>query len=1203
MTDQTETQENPSGAYDILRKRLDGLSVNLGKRLAALNEKRVNTFGSSEMTVIGRTRIRTENNCVPRDIVDVGKRLLFGYNVFVGMRPEIVVGDVFSLHDVVEGEDELELPQVPVEQCFLSDPRFVSDFKELYRYYKEARLARLRNVTGKKLAVFQTGRTLADAKVFRWQFGADKEMRYEDNRGERDNVYPPSHEFEWQTATRDDHITSGSDPHVSILNEVFVETIKGDLTIKIENNTESGAGIYAEPVEDPNQALADAQIQYAKLGILILLKIRPYREKDWRYLVFNTRLKSAVRIDAIGTACVALPDDHGIIFPGGYYLQSGDTKQFEGDDLEHMSYVRHIRAPNGEDVLYVFQHEVQGKMVLFCYNMIRREVQTPIVCHGYSIFGDGRMIVFRADSDEPARVHPMQIWQTPFLDDEHAAKQPTDGSYLAKVGNADLVRGISDAYSVKKLLDDAAPKMVTYETLIGGTQRLLDAYHWLDHSETGKLKDLFHEVLQNAELIIDEFDKVQALRQQAESSLADAEQAQKELFLDMRPERWQTVQEFVERLTLLRKQRGTLITLKEIRYMDVERVAELEQAVVEQFDTLSSATVDFLLDEKALHPYHTDLDNNLIEIEQVEKSQDIKPLDEALTTTSEGLDLLNEILGELQVEDASARTQILENIAEVYAKLNRARAELQLRRKSLRSNEAVGEFAAQFKLFSQSVSGALNLADTPEKTDEQLSRLMLQLEDLEAKFSEFDEFILQITDKRDEVYSAFEARKQQLQEDRQRRALHMSQAAGRILQTIQRRAAQLQDADAQNAFFAADSMVLKARDFIAKLYELGDSVKAGDLESKLKNLRDQAGRELRDRQEIFSDGGAIIKLGKHQFSVNTQELDLSLVPYRQDDETHLAVHLSGTDLFQIIDDPTLNALRGYWEQSLVSETPQVYRAEYLAADILQQAKQDAALLAELRAAAIDGKLIDSVRRFAAERYNEGYERGVHDHDTALLLEKLLELDANAGLLRYAPDTRALAQLFWAFYPNRDDCQRWQTLARSLTQMQQLFGGGWREFKAQLETELENNLNDWLRSTRLGAAYFDEDTLPSTSSGNGDAAYFDEDTLPSTSSGNGDKAAPRRVLRDISSYLLAELQQDNLSFTTSAAAMQLAEGFAQHLDEHGQRARFAKDVQALENQLGAQLGLVQGWLAGYAADKAELQHYLLEGAGVVLTELG
>jgi len=45
------------------------------------------------------------------------------------------------------------------------------------------------------------------------------------------------------------------------------------------------------------------------------------------------------------------------VFPGGYYLQSGDYKVFEGanDDLE---FERVLKSPNGEDVLYVYHHPI-----------------------------------------------------------------------------------------------------------------------------------------------------------------------------------------------------------------------------------------------------------------------------------------------------------------------------------------------------------------------------------------------------------------------------------------------------------------------------------------------------------------------------------------------------------------------------------------------------------------------------------------------------------------------------------------------------------------------------------------------------------------------------------------------------------------------------------------------------------------------------
>jgi ribosomal protein L18 len=1165
-SDNAELGTAPGAAYEIIRKRLDQHSRILGEKLAVLNTRRLEIFGSTALSVIGRARIRTENNCVPRDIVDIGgNHLLFAYEVFVGMRAEIEVSDVFSLHKIEEKDREFELPAVPQADTFLADPRFVADFKELYRYYKDARLSQLRNLPGKKLAVFQVGRTLADAKVFRWECDVNGVPRYLDNRGERDNVYPPAQDFTWQATTREDHI-NGVYPHVSILNEVFVETVKGDLTIKIENNTENGEGIYNESVEDPNQALADAQIQYARLGLLILLKIRPYREKEWRYFVFNTRLKSVTRIDAIGRACVALPEDHGIVFPGGYYLQSGDTKIFENEGLEQMTYMRHLRAANGEDVLYVFHDETQGRMVLFSYNLIRREVQNPIICHGYSIFPDGRMLIFRDDSNEPTRTHPLQIWQTPYLSDEYATA-PSDGSYLAHVGNADLVRGISDAYSIQRLLDEAQPRRVTYESVIAAARRMLDTYHWLDAQESGQLANLFRDIHSTAELIIDEFEKVEALRQRAAQLLNKAEQSQHSLLADTRPRH--SVQEFTEALAALRQQRGALIGLRDIRYMDEARVDTLEQAVIARFDALSQASVAFLLDAKALAPYHTQLDEVLARVPTLRQSKEIALENKALTEIDAALDLLQDVFAELEIEDVTARTRILEDIAEVRGKLNRVRAELQLHGKSLRTTESVAEFGAQFKLFTQSVAGALNLVDSPDKADDALARLMLQLEDMEGRFSEFDDFIAQIAEKREEVYAAFETRKQQLQEERQRHSLNLIQAANRVLQSVARRAAQLQDTDAQNAFFAADSMVQKVRDFIAKLHTLGDSVKAGDLEARLKSLRDQAGRELRDRQEIFAEGGALIKLGKHQFSVNTQELELSLVPYRQDEGIALAVHLSGTDFFEVIQDAELEKQRSYWEQNLVSETAQVSRAEYLAAVLFFEAEQDPALQDELKQAALSGKLLESVRRFATARYHEAYERGIHDHDATLILEKLLNLNNSAGLLRYPPAARTLAQLFWAFYSDRKQCERWHSTARSLGRLYEIFPGSSQDSGVHLQDEL------W-RALELFSA---------------EHALLDENTFNPA------------LLPTAAAYLRAELQAEFLSFSTNAQAMRLSENFLNFLDSHHRRSRFTQDLQNLQGQLVAQIKLTHAWLSAYAStlNDPATQNHLIESTAILVLD--
>jgi hypothetical protein len=390
------------GAYDVIRARLISQASTLKTKVDKLNNARIEEFGQAKLDVAGRVRVRTENNCVARDIVPVGQHLLFGYNVFIGLKKETQVNDVFSLYQLVEKDGSFELSQQDLVGTFLDDPSFVKEFNELYVYYKEAHLIQLKIQNQTLFAVFQIGRKLEDVRVFQWQIDKDGSARYIDNRGERAIKRADSHDFEWELAGRDSH-EAGSHPHINILDEVFVETINGQLTIKVENNTEDGLGIYNEEVEDGTQSLADASVHYAKVGSLILLKILPYREKEHRYLVYNTRNQQVNRIDAIGNACISLPEDHGIIFPGGYYLQNGETKKFP-DEIDGLTFKRSVRSPNGEDVLFIFYEPESGLAGLYSYNLIRKELQNPIYAHGFSIFENGKMVVFSSE-DEATRVN------------------------------------------------------------------------------------------------------------------------------------------------------------------------------------------------------------------------------------------------------------------------------------------------------------------------------------------------------------------------------------------------------------------------------------------------------------------------------------------------------------------------------------------------------------------------------------------------------------------------------------------------------------------------------------------------------------------------------------------------------------------------------------------------------------------------------
>lgn len=1150
------------GSYEVIRARLHSQADALATQANDLNARRKALFGGTELTVIGNERVRTENNCVPRDIVSVGKYLLFGYNVFIGLKKETVVSDVFSLHRFEKTAEGFDLSAVPPTEAggFLADPRFVKDFSELYKYYKDAKLLQLRRRDSRLLAVFQTGQSARDLKVFRFNVDVEGRATYVDNQGERDHVYPASHDFEWTVATREQYVL-GQHPHVNVLDQVFVETVKGDLTIKVEDNTSTGLGIYSEPVDDPDQSLDDAEFAWTQVGGLILLRVLPFREKAHRYLVFNARTQHVVRIDAIGQSCVRLPEDQGIVFPGGYYLQTGDYKVFDGAS-EQMEFHHAVRSPNGEDVLYVFHRRDEGSYVLFPYNLVRKEVQTPLLANGMSLFADGGLVVFRATSQEPTRVHPMQVWQTPFVSDEHAAQLPPAPGYLGKVGNAELVRGISDALTLPRVAKTDKPTRRTYEDLVSAATRALDAYYWLNHAEVG-LQEPIELLRRTSELIIDEFEKVLAMRKRAEESLAQAVTAQDTLLLQSQPEGLTDAEGFMRALADLRRHRGHLITLKDIRYMDLGRVDALEQAVVAASDAVSTACVDFLQKGEALQPLATRLDGLLERLEPVTTTAELAPLVEDVERTGQGLEVLGEVVGGLQVGDPLARARILEGISELFSRLNRVRAGLQARRKELSSREKRAEFGAQFKLLGQSIENALSQADAPEKCDEALSRLTVMLEELEGRFGEFDEFLGQITQKREELLEAFGARKQSLVDERQRRASGLFSAAERILQGVQRRAKAFKADDELNAYFASDAMILKLRQLAEQLLALQDSVRSDEVMSRVKSAKQDALRALRDRQDLFEGGEGLIKLGPYRFHVNTQPLDLTLVPR----DGALYLQLTGSDYTQKLEDPELLKYRELWEQHLVSETRDVYRAEYLAAALLLDAEEGKGglTLAALYEAGAQGQLLERVRAYSADRFDEGYERGVHDADAVSLLEKLLALHQGAGLLRFAPVPRAWAALYWAF--DTDDTLRgvFHRRAQSLARLRQAFDTA--SDLVALGDELGEQVLGFLK-------------------------------------GHGLAASPAEG-RQAGRYLVEELAVANPRFTTSREALAVKDAFLSHLDRHGSRTAFDEDLRGLEKNLPERLRIARAWVDAFLAKReggaGDAAYVSLETAVVLITE--
>jgi hypothetical protein len=1136
--------ELESGTYEIIRNRLNSHAAELRARLEKLNAARKAVFGSIDTELLGTERLSTENNCTPRDMVAVGSHFLFGYNVVLGLRPQTRLSDVFAVYEFSDGA----FRAAPLD--LIRQERFERDFKEIYKYYRGALFAKFFLAEPHLYMVFRIGKTVDDIKTFKWLIRDDK-LEYVDNRSDHEVRFPPQHDFEWLRTTRDQH-RPGRHPHVSIHDRVFVEAVGGDLTVKIENNTQSGEGIYAEPVDDPDQTLDDAEIYYAVVGNIILLKIRPYQETRFRYLVYNEKLQRCVRLDAIEHACVQLPDDHGLIFSNGYYLQGGQYKTFESD-LGGMLFDRRIASPNGEDFLYVFYNRQTGTYVLLQYNLIEQRIDTPLVCNGYTLFSGGDLICFKSQ-DEPQKHHAVQIWRSPYTAEPFAPEAQRD-SFLFKVGNKDVVRGMAECHEILALIAREEVYANLYVDLVKAAGDTIDAYFWLDREETFQLKEVLLRIREAAAAAVDEFDKVVRVKRNTAQAAAEAKNRTREIVQSIGRQRFAQIGDFVASLADLRAVRGEIISLGNLRYVDETEVARLDAEVSEQSDRLAARCVEFLLRDDSLRPYQQKVEALRGGIPDLQTVSQARQVEEEIAAAAGELEMLIEIVSNLKIDDATQRTAIIDGISAIFAGVNAARAAVKNRSAELLSVEGTAEFNSQMKLLNQGVVNYLDVCDTPARCEEFLTKVMIQIEELDGRFAQFDEFVVQLAEKREEIYNAFETRKVALVEAHNKRASSLMRAAERILAGIKVRVDAMQSINEINGYFAADLMIEKVRDIVAQLRDLDDTVKVDDIQSRLKTVKEDAVRQLKDRQELFVGGENVIKLGNHHFSVNVQALDLTTVLR----DGRMFLHLTGTNFFETLDDPRLLQTAEVWDQEILSENRDVYRAEYLAYLMFSAWNDTPGDEANRFLAAEEKDRIALVQQFMGPRYGESYVKGVHDHDAARILAALLEIRGSIGLLRFHARARALARVFWNNFGEKKEKTAIAARLQGAGSIHSLFP------QCNDRGRHVTQLAEMLRR------FVDQDGLF-------DASFVGE----------------------AAEYLFCELIGQR-RFAVGRPAADLFENFHQALRQKGAAERFQTSLDALSRDAAGRFALCRDWVTAWLphGQRDEKTDYLDETAALLL----
>lgn len=1115
-----------NGTYEVIKNRLAKHGNDLKERVEKLNAVRKEVFGSIETKLLGSERIITDHNCIPRDMAPVDDYFIFGYNVHIGLKSRVELSDVFAIYNYCDRTFQKQSLDL------IHDEQFIKDFDELYKYYKNTFFAKFTITEPYLYMIFQTGKHATDIKVFKWLIEGNK-LTYVDCRSDHEVKFVSKDAFKYVKATRDDQ-RSGIHPHVSILDKVFVETIGGDLTIKVEDNTETGKGIYSEDVEDKDQNLDDAEICYMDLGQMIVLKIRPYKENDYRYFIFNDKLKNVVRIDSIKDTCMLLPGEHGLIFPTGYYLQNGEHKVFDVP-AENSVFDQMISSNNGEDYQYIFYNLDSGIYLIYSYNIIEQTIDTPIVCSGYSHFNSGEMIVFKHE-DEPRKNHMIQIWQTPYVGKNYVSEGDND-SILFKIGNKDIVNCMADCKVVYKLIQKGESYQSIYVDIVKETEQIIDAYFWLDKNETFNLREVLQQIKESSAFAIGEFEKVVRIKNATKKQIEDVSNKAEELLKTLEYGTFDTVDEYVKVLADIRNLRGKIVSLRDLRYTDLTIVDSLDTRVKEKNDEFSEKCVAFLIEPEGLKPYADKVNCLQEEIVNVHKSREGKELTEKMDDTSGDLELLIDIVGNFKIEDPTMTTEIIEKISQLFSLINNAKARLKTRVEEFTKSEMTTQFNSQMKLLSQAVVNYLDISDTVDKCDQYLNKVMVQIQELEGKFAEFDEYIIKLSEKREELYDAFESKKQAILDKLNKRIVALFNSSERIMSGITNRLKSFDSVEGINGYLATDIMAEKVRDVISTLRELGDSVKADEISAKLKSVKEDAIRQLKDRQELYVDGENVIKLGKHHFSVNTKAIDLSIV--QKDDGMYY--HITGTDFWDKVVYEDLDRYTHVFGQSVVSENRGVYRAQYLAYLVFEAARRKEIDNIDTLYNKSEAQLVEVVQKFMEPRYQEGYTKGVHDVDGAKILKALLELHRNIDLLIYNSQVRARGRLFWNLLADTD------TKALITRRLRELA-------KVSVYTKTSPNLSSFTPYIvdKLGDAYKE-------------LSFFHNEHM-----------------EVVAEYLSLELMKSE-DFIVSLEAKRIYDGFKGYLRDKQASDEFASSMKMCREDMEGLFYLIREWVNAYQVD--------------------
>ena len=987
MTDNKLNQQE-TNSLELIKKRIISTNDKLKNSIVALNNERKSAFKTEELKLNQTLSLENVNNTLPVDLAYLGNSFIVGLKNEKSKIKKTEIDDIFSVFAIENSSlDDFQIKRINFSDSLLNNSIFKSEFDRLFQYYTNAEFHQFIKEKNKLFIVFKIGTNENDLKAYSWEISNDKFDYIGEVQGSDLIAKIYKSPFHWKQVQ-----AKVGERSLLINNDLKLSNLEG----KFQFFDGKGNVIFSRPLVQKLQSLQDAKFYIVNLEDLILVKAELYGENQASYFIYDSLIKKVSQADSLDSSGIILPEDNGILYANGYYIKGGQEKSFEisKDAYLHQTY----KSPNGEDFLYAFYSTKTRSYSIYTYNLISKEMLSPLNSKGYALLDNGGMIVLK-ESSELTKVHYAQIWKTAFFSETYYEKNvnKTDDNRITKVGNSEIVKAIGSINNITNFVTNKNINIDIYKNIIKMIDQIIDTYHWLVSFNDLKIIDHLNEEKATAEQVIAEFKKVEDLKIIAKEKIENVISEFSDINAKTRSKN-DKIDYMMSVLIDTKSFVGKVSSLKTERYIDLEKIEDLLEKTNERLQFVNNVIIGLLNKKETYDDLINNINHTGKEIIEENKYKLAHEKQVALEDFSNQLSFLNQEISSLDFEDNSVLSEILEHIAKVFATLNQVKIKSKKHVQTLALSEAEKDFASHSKLLEQSIKNALNNSDTIEKTEEEYSKILATLENLETRFSEFniDDFTITLSKQREDIVSTFANHKQKIQDDQQKKVNNLRSAIEIGMRSIKSKVSQISDIKILSSVFLTDGIVHRIQKLLEELKTLGSVSLYEELYGELKKTEKDAVKRIKDDEDIFENNGNVLKLGNSRFSVNKKPFDITLI--RKDEKFYS--HVETTDYMHEIKvndiDPLIHKL---WNYDFISESVELYRSEYLVCSILMDADNNKNALSKemlneiLLKGSFNGKvmnLLDVIQNYSDKLYREGYIKGIHDLDAEKILKTIIE---------------------------------------------------------------------------------------------------------------------------------------------------------------------------------------------------------------------